>query len=253
MDRRLRFRKSSNFIVYYGKDNVQELCKYNVAIVEPLGQNAANVKVMKDSGVLVIAYISVIEIQAYSEFYKLLKEEDFLDVNGVKLRNDVFNSALVDLRSPRWNSILIHHIGSLLYNYGYDGIFLDTIGDIEFPSIPAEYQNLLLNAAVNFIRNIRESFEDIVIIQNNGLQKLCTLTGTLIDGVCFENPPVDIKGSKQWVKSITRELVYFKDSLNAKILILTDALGKDNDYKEKIEELAKENNFLLYQAPYRYL
>jgi hypothetical protein len=253
MDRRLRFRKSSNFIVYYGKDNVQELCKYNVAIVEPLGQNADNVKAMKAAGVLVIAYISVIEIQAYSEFYKLLKEEDFLSVNGVRLRNDVFGSQLVDLRSPRWNSILIHHIGSLLYNYSYDGIFLDTIGDIEFPSIPEEYQNLLLNAAVNFIKAIRENFEDVVIIQNNGFEKLCSLTGPLIDGVCFENPPVNIERSKKWVESITRELVYFKDTFNAQVLILTDSLGKDNDHQEKVEELARGNDFLLYHAPYSYL
>jgi endo-alpha-1,4-polygalactosaminidase (GH114 family) len=253
MGRRVVFKGSSSFMVYYGKDNVEELSKHDVAIVEPLGQSQENIEAIKEKGTLVIAYISVMEIQNCSEVFNLLKKEDFLIVKEEKLKNKDFDTYLIDLRSSRWRSILLHSIGNLIYNHNYDGIFLDTIGDLEFEIIPQELQNSLLSSAVSFIKDIRDTFEDIVIIQNNGLEKLCSLTGALVDGICWENPPVNNKASKLWVESVTNELRFLMKTTEVNILLLTDKEDKTAVKEQSVKHLAEENGFLFYSAPKMYL
>lgn len=200
------FKNITNYALYYGTGKTEVMSVYDAAIVEPRGQNKEGIKAMQQSGTLAIAYISVMEISETDSDYLLLKDEDFLKINGCPLINENYNTHLVDLRSRRWVSILMHNIGNLILNYNYDGVFLDTIGDIEHFAIPDLLQNQLCMEAVKVIGKIRELYGDIVIIQNNGLNYLLDYSWKLIDGVCWENPRFPDKNAAEWTKTVIDKL-----------------------------------------------
>jgi polysaccharide biosynthesis protein PelA len=198
------------------------------------------------------------EVHEAIPFYKLISEEDYLVINGEKICNNEYKTNLVDLRSKRWTRLLIHYIGNLIQNHNYDGIFLDTIGDIEFNSIPSVHQDLLLGSAINMIRQIKDLFKDCIIIQNNGLDKVFTGTAKLIDGLCWENPPLDKKHCRTWTNTTINQLEYLNNKEDIKIFMLLEEIDasadpRTNKVYSEAERIAKDNNFILYSAPNRYI
>lgn len=237
--------KANNFVLYYGHGKVEELSRYDIAIVEPAGQSTEGIKRMQDSDTLVLAYISVIEIAEYAADFRLLEAKDFLHANNTILRNGQYGTYLIDLRSYRWQRLLLQKINNL-FSAGYDGLFLDTIGDIEDPMIPSTTKDELIIAAINFLKEIKGRYSDHILIQNNGLEKLCLYTASMLDGICWENPPVDRRDNKNWVKEINSRLQKLQKDLNTKVFILFEENMKIDAVKE--EKQAKERGFLFYQA-----
>ena len=251
LSKRRNFRKIKNFSLFYGNGNNENLSKYDLTIVEPLGQDNISIKEMQDKETLVVAYVSVVEISESFPHYKFLKDEDFLKIDNKRVMNKEFDTYLINLNSKRWISILMHHIGNLILNNNYDGIFLDTIGDVEFSVFDEELQKSLIYGAVELITKIRELYDDIIIIQNNGLNKLIESTVKLIDGVCWENPRLwDIKNS-DWIKHITDKLSTLRDKEAIMVLLLyqkkifTDKEFAEINYAEKI---VKQKKFLIYMT-----
>lgn len=251
MTPREKFKKAADFTVYYGFGKEAELSHYDVAIVEPQGQNHQSIKKLKEKNTLVIAYISVVEIHKNASLYKLLREEDFLKINNEYIKNEQYDTYLVDIRSKRWNSLLIHQIGNLILHHQYDGIFLDTISDIEYESIPIQTQYHLINAAVHLLENIRNVFEDIIIIQNNGLDKLISHTSKYIDGVCWENPPFNQHSNDQWIDITINNLRYISEMEDIKVLLLLEEKSLESNQRNSIQaagETAQKHSFLIYQT-----
>lgn len=250
MSKRNDFKNIKNFSLYYGIGNSEELSKYDLTIVEPLGQNEISVKKIQAKGTLVIAYVSVVEIFEAFPNYKFLRDEDFLKIDNKRVSNEEFNTYLINLKSKRWISILMHHIGNLILNDNYDGIFLDTIADVEFPMFDEELQGSLICGAVELITKIRELYEDIIIIQNNGVSKLIESTFEIIDGVCWENPRLWDINNSNWIEYITGKLsTLCKNEM--KVLLLYEEKGFIAQEFNKIkfaEKIAKINNFLIYRT-----
>lgn len=248
-----KFKTCTDFIVYYGTGNEQILSNFQISIVEPKGQDEDSIERIKASGTLLIAYVSVMEIHSDSREFALLSDDDFLKLNGEKEMNKDYGTYLIDLESIRWQSMLIHHIGNLIYHQNYDGVFLDTIGDVEFGVIPQHKQNMLINASLRLIKEIKDIFEDIIVIQNNGLEKLCSITADVIDGICWENPPLLLEESRGWVDAVSRELFYLKENKRLQVMVLVEGQEDNEDYLIAAEELCKEKGFLFYKATYRYI
>jgi polysaccharide biosynthesis protein PelA len=253
-----KLKKVNTYAVCYGAGREKDLIKFDMVIVEPGFYDETAISRLQDAGVIVIAYVSVIEMHKSHTLRSLLKEEDYLVIEGKRIFNEEYKTDLIDLRSKRWKSILVHQIGNLILNYKYDGIFLDTIGDIEFDTIPPHHQDLLISSAVNFIREIRSLFKDCIIIQNNGLEKVFTATSDFIDGLCWENPPLDKEECRKWVSATVKQLTYLHQNRDVKILVLLEehennAVTKDEVLHLEAEKLSITNNFILYKAPYRYV
>ncbi|MCB2292361.1 endo alpha-1,4 polygalactosaminidase [Clostridium algoriphilum] len=250
ISKRHDFKNIKNFSLFYGIGNSEELSKYDLTIVEPLGQNEISVKEMQAKGTLVIAYVSVVEIIEAFPHYKFLREEDFLKIDNNRVMNKEFNTYLINLKSERWISILMHHIGNLILNSNYDGIFLDTMGDVEFSVFNEQQQESLICGAVDFITKIREQYEDIIIIQNNGFNKLIESTFNFIDGVCWENPRLWDINNSDWIKYITGKLTNLSKE-QMKVLLLYEENSFTSQEFAKInlaEKIAKINNFLIYKT-----
>lgn len=261
LSKRDRFHRARNYVLYYGHEKTEQMQGFDIAIVEPSGQSPDAVRKLQDTGTLVIAYLSVMEAYSWMPELKLLNEHDFLQNNGQALINPTFNTYIMDLHSERWTSMLIHNTGRLLIQYGYDGLFLDTIGDLESPEIPLSLQNTQLSAAIQFLGRLRKDFSSSILIQNNGLERLCMYSAGLIDGICWENPPFEKMECAGWTKSVLGRL----DSITQKnrlrtMLLFEEPAGSQSmvgvkqttSVIQQALDVARNINGLLYFAPQGY-
>ena len=236
MDRRRQFQEAKNFIIYYGHGEEQKLSKYDIVIIESKGHSSDGLKIIKAKNNLAIAYISVIEIIPSDYRYSYLKAEDFLYCDGKVEINNIYGNNLVDIRSKRWQDMLMHECGRLIDGLGYDGVFLDTIGNVENHKIIKEYGNALLNESVLFVERLRSRYPEHIIIQNNAIEKLIQVTYGTIDGICWENPPVDIKRSRLWMNEIISRLNKLKEIDKLKVLVVLESSNQDDVRKLKYFE-----------------
>lgn len=245
----------NSFAVYYGRNNVEKLSNSDLVIVEPLGQSESNIKHLKKKGSIVIGYISLLEIPKYLPEYKYLREEDFLKIDGERVVNEEFDNYLVDLRSKRWKAMVIQKIGNLILNKDYDGVFFDTIGDIEFDIIPDGIKDSLISAFVDLLLEIRELFRDCIIIQNNGIVELIKYTGALIDGVVWENPNLDAFDSVDLKSEIIEYINLLRRTYNMEVFFLFDKghVSKNGKSYGVIDSACREGDLLIYVAGKDYL
>lgn len=256
----LNLKDIKNYTVYYGYDNFEELSNYDLVIIEPKGQSENNIKYMKINNTLVIGYISVLEIAKDCLEIRYLKNEDFLNINGERLVNDDYNNYIIDLRSKRWRNILIQKIGDLLLNKDFDGIFLDTISDIEFQEIPRELKDSLISAYINLLSDIKELFQECIIIQNNGILELVRYCGFLVDAIVWENPYIDDshKNNLHYLNVRESTLAYIKllkSQFHIELFILMnkDYTLNNRELYEMMKNICNEANLLIYEAENNYL
>jgi polysaccharide biosynthesis protein PelA len=243
-----------NYALYYGVGNENELAEFDLVIVEPLGQSRSNLRKMHQSRTMVIAYVSVMEIHPYHACFGMLQDDDFLNVNGQRLKNEAYGTYLLDLRSTRWLGLLNHHIGKLLLHDAYDGIFLDTIGNVEMNQLSIGVQHIQEQAAISFIKQTRNVFPEAIIIQNNGLESLYLQVAPWIDAICWENPPFENNSAKKWMDMIITRLDKLKKEKGIQIMLLLEQSDIEENNKTSLaKKLAFTYGFLVYVAPFQYV
>lgn len=250
-----KLKNARNFTVFYGINMERELSMFDIIIVEPAGQASSTVRKLKESGKLVLAYLSAVEVSESSEEFKQLKREDFIRVKEKILVNASYGTYMADLRSKRWRNILFHSAGRLIKLDDYDGLFIDTIGNVELPQIPDNVQNELYQAAQSLLLQFKSIDEERVILQNNGLNTLCMLTAGIIDGICWENPDFISKRNMDWSRKILSRLQFFKKVGNIQVFLITedDETGNPSGNHQRAYAAALKNDFLYYRAPYQYI
>lgn len=249
--RRGFYQKAHSYIVYYGTGNVHKLAHYDIAIIEPSAYSAQEVKVLKAANTLVLGYVSIMELGDFHKMYGQLKDEDFLRIKGEKFYKPEFQTYVLDLKSKHWQGLLSHHVGRLLLHEGYDGIFMDTIGDVEAPNFPPVESDLQIVQAVHMLRRYRSLFPDHVFVQNNGLERLCLQTAKYLDGICWENPPFTLKQSAAWCQSVLDQIIELKMKFGVRALFLNEADEIINKPAARVmaQSLADKHGFLYYEAP----
>jgi len=246
----MQFLKARNFTIYYGSGNEEKIAKYDVAIIEAKGHLPEQVRIIQAGKCLCIGYMSIIEVNPSDYRFRYLKEEDFIKCNGKPEINTTYGNYLVDIRSKRWQDILMHEAGRLIEGFGYDGIFLDTIGNVENPNVVKEYGSLLIDESVLFLEKLRSRYPNHIIIQNNAVEKLIQFTSGIVDGICWENPPISQKSSRLWFDEIIYRLNKVKDGDKLKILVV---LESDNPDDARKLHLFDELGYLTYLSPVNYL
>lgn len=254
MKRKQLWQLANNYALYYGAGQSERLSGYDVAVVEPAGQTADGLRQLRQAGTLVFAYVSIVEIASYHAQFGLLRESDFLRLDGKPLTNETFGTYMLDLMSERWRGLLHHHIGRLLLGDGYDGLFLDTIGNVEMHALPHALRERQLSAAADLVHHLKRWFPEHLLIQNNGLERLCLHTADAIDGICWENPPFHRPESTEWVDAITARLQEMAERKGLKVFLLLEEGQAEWEKREKAARaLSERHRFLLYRAPVNYV
>lgn len=252
MDRLQRFSEIKNYGLYYDRDYLKELSEFDLVIIEPLAHPKESIEFLKKNNTLVIGYISILEIDASSETLLLLKEEDYLTIDSERKMNSEYNNYIMDLRSKRWKSLLINKIGDLIANKHYDGIFLDTIADIEHFNFDSDLRKVLIAEYVKLLMELRKYFPDHIFIQNNGAGQIIESSAKLINGLMLENQDVSQKNTE-----LNLKLTGLKEKNGIEIFILSEEGKRGKRSKRsnfnRLIETSKENDFLLYVAPHNYI
>jgi endo-alpha-1,4-polygalactosaminidase (GH114 family) len=229
-----------NYVLYYGVGKEEKLSDYELAIVESLGQTEQSIRSLKEHQTTVLAYVSFLEVHAMSYGYERLGAEDYLSWDGTLIENHSFQTKLVSLQSKRWQSILLDFLQDLIEQQRYDGIFIDTLADIEYFDLPEELRNSLLNGAAALLKMIRERYPNIIIIQNNGFEYLYRCTASYLDGICIENPRVISR-------SFVDKLCFLKKVYGLEVLLLTNRQPGARQVNQLLK-VAKQYGFPIYHA-----
>lgn len=249
-----RLSKVKNFAVYYGLNMLEQLSCFDLVIVEPSAYDQNLIESLKKNGTIVLAYLSVMEIHPDFPEFNLLNSNDFVSINGDFLINKPFGTYIININSGTWNRILMHKAGKFLIGNTFDGLFLDTLGDLEFDCYTDIVLNSLLAGAVNFLSILRSNYSNSIIVQNNGLDRLLPLSSDFIDGICWENPPVGMQKNK-FIKPFIQRLQFIQKTKNIKVFITSED-NKDNTSAcniNLIKKMSNDNEFLFYHAPHLYL
>ncbi|MGE5542075.1 MAG: hypothetical protein ACM3WT_03480 [Bacillota bacterium] len=182
---RVNFRAARDYVVYYGCGRVNEIASFDVAILESSAHAAGEVADIIRRGCLPISYLSIIESGEHLPYHSLADAEDFLWVGGSRVMVPEFNTWVMDVRRPHWRDILLSAADDMLRK-GFVGLFLDTVGWAEDPSLPRSLSFDLTESAQRLIKGLRTAHPEAVLIQNLGLRRLIQYTAPLLDGVCWE-------------------------------------------------------------------
>lgn len=257
MNRRQKFERAKDFAVFYGCGNTEDLSRFDIAIVEPAGQEADGIRQMQETGTLVIAYLSVMEVPPWLPETKNLRKEDFLHSRGEIVVNKTYGNFMADLDSPRWRTILLEKAADFLRRKGFDGLFLDTIANVEFNTFENKIRNRLLLAAADLVAEFKRIFPEYLFIQNNGIERVLPLTAANIDGLTWENPFDENTGNCSWLFDTVNNLNQISEQHGIKRLIIFEENRAGNIYSTKvfshIKDLIDRNKILLYYAPKDYI
>lgn len=245
-----KFRSIKDYIVYYGSGREAELSKYSMAVVEPLGHNQDEIWKLKKHGTITAAYLSVVEIHPSSPEFKLVRQEDILSFKGSPVVNSDYETFLMDMSSERWRNILMQRALQLCLKYNYDGLFLDTLGDVETGFVPHELRRMQLIMIVDFVKGLRKLLPDRIIIQNNGMDEIFLYTSDYIDGICWENPQLFVDNAV-YLGEMVEKLKLMKVQKRVQPMFLASHI-KMQEHIEYIQKIAADYEFLFYEAPFGY-
>lgn len=249
-----RFAAVRNYAVFYGTGHTRELASYDMVIVEPAGQSEQTLTQLREAGTLVLAYVSITEIPEYDPLYSLLKPQDFLSVNGKPIENADFNNRVANLNSQNWINLLLHRMGRYLRNQKYDGLFFDTISNVEWPILPAGIRAEQQAAVVALLQRLRKLYPGHIMVQNNGLESLCMDTATYLDGLCWENPDFVKPETYKWHERVRRNLHQLKTRHgHLQIMLLMEKGSTSEPAYEEAYYWAKREKYWIYLSPYQYL
>lgn len=232
------FFKIRNFTVYYGFGQMEKLKGFDAVILEPKGHKKEEITALKQAGAFVLAYYSVVELPYYHENFESLKT-DVLQMNGKPVINKSFDTYYMNLKGVVWKTYLQDHAHSLLQDQGYDGLFLDTAGDLEDPVLNDDVITEQIRAYMEMLQSIRERFPQCILVQNNGIEHVAVFSKKYLNGICWENPSFDQR-DKHWSKMILQKLKVYNKENHMKVLLLSDG-GTD---EKRMMKTAKRNKML---------
>lgn len=252
--RKDRLLLAKDFGLFYGHGKVKELSRFDVAIIDPKGLSAQDIIFLKNQDTLVIAYLSIMEVHPSEAIFSQLKDDDFLKIHHQRVINKPFGTYLVNLNSKTWMSYLLEEMEQRMIGHEVDGIFLDTVGDLDMMSIPPALREQQLNALTNLLYIYRLKYPHHLLIQNNGLETVCHHTISYIDGILWENPPLALQESQAWVKRMLDQFdALQKDNAIQVFLLFEETLVQNKDVMPMVKKLAKDKGYLYYKAPEKYL
>lgn len=198
-----------SFVIYYGKlkdDIIYKLSKYETVILEPRNAKRNQIIKLKELGCKVLGYTSVIEQNENSIDFKSLKNDWFYKVNGRKLRNDRWQSWYMDIRNRGYQNFLMEQIFFHIVNKELDGVFLDTVGDIDDLNWKEKDKREMREAYRDFLKRIKTNYKDLKIVQNWGFQTAKEYSYEYLDGIMWEGFTFDILEKDEWSKNRFKEI-----------------------------------------------
>lgn len=187
-----RLDRVRNYVLYYGgvgDDEMRELAKYDLIIIDPqaMGSGAAEkIARLKKGGSLAIGYLSCMEVAEWHRYKDRVPAEWRIKIKDKEWMPWGKNHA-IDLNNPQWRKLLIELVKTEVVNYGCDGVFMDTLADIEHPDLPDTLQRQQLAGLEAFLKELRSAYPSLILFSNWTIQSTLPVTAKYVDVICWEN------------------------------------------------------------------
>jgi len=171
----------NTWVCYYGNTlGPERYAPFDMAVLDGLNPPPL---IRSDGKPMYLGYVSIGEVHGSGPYWELARGRRFLAGE-----NKAWNSWIVDIRDPQWQSILLNEILPAVAAKGFDGFFLDTIDSALHLAEGKEGEKFagVEQAAVALIGKMRKRYPDKRIAVNRGLRILPVLARN-IDFVIIEN------------------------------------------------------------------
>lgn len=151
-----------SFAIYYGSaEKAEAFSVFDLIVLE--SSYSKIVDDLKKEKKIVLAYLSVGEVNSSREYFAKVKEKGLLLENNPNWPE----AFLVDIRNPEWGCYLIETLLPAILDKGFDGIFIDTLDSPmeKERTNPGKYKGMR-NSAVSFIEKARHDYPDMKIMLN---------------------------------------------------------------------------------------
>ena len=172
---RARIGGIENYVVYYGAGRLDDLARFDLAIIDPSTLTPDEVRELEARGTLVVGYLSVGEIEPSDPWLA----DGTVPRSWILGRNKNWGSLFVDANQQGWRDLMVQQAGQLL-DHGFQGVFLDTV-DTAIDVAPETEPGM-----IQLIEDLRRAYPDALLVQNRGFDVAEQVAGS-IDAVMFED------------------------------------------------------------------
>lgn len=241
--------RARSFAIYYGYGPVAGLEHFDLAVLEPKGWRQADLLRLKQSHVRVLAYVSGLEAESSVAHEAGLTLKDFISLARSPWRKEPYHNLVVNPESVRWRRHLERTVTHWLKE-GYDGIFLDTLGDVEDPAVSSEGA-WLIPATADLVAAFRTWIGDRWLVMNNGVGLLAPLVHPHLDGIAWELAAEELSLKSPWAQMVLDVLgTAATQSGVIRLMITTITPGPRHDETlRQFQDLVRRLGFLGYAAP----
>lgn len=222
----------------------EEMKAVDLIVIEPILMQEKYITAAQDNGTLVYGYINAMEADKWNQaLYSQFTESDFYkDNQGNKMYFEEWDSHLMDMSSEHYQDILLEEIKAQIIDKKLDGVFLDTVGNIDsyLSGHEQQEQNKALTA---FVKKIKKEDSNISIAQNWGFDTLAKYTAPYVDFIMWEDFSYTVVGEDEWALEKMEQLKEIRNQYHTQIVTIA---FKD---KEKSKQLAKKNGFKFLYHP----
>jgi hypothetical protein len=246
--------KGRSYAVYYGYGPMAGLELFDIAVLEPKGWTTPALRALQAQSVTALAYVSVLEMPPWQQAQLALPTADVVTVNGRPWVKEPYGNTVIRPDSRTWRRYLTQELENL-YRAGWDGLFLDTLGDVEDEAL-VEQAGALVPATADLVRMIRSHFPDRAIVVNNGFWRVVPLIVDYIDGVCWEGPLTPDVLGQPWAQAVLEFLGRLAQERGWTNFMLTQIGGvslKAAQMLLRFGDDADRYGFLAYAAPGNYV
>ncbi|MGB9152663.1 MAG: endo alpha-1,4 polygalactosaminidase [Alphaproteobacteria bacterium] len=240
------------YAVYYAdKIPVERFKPYHFLVLD--GQHHPSLQPLKEDGKLVIAYISLGEVDMTSPSYATLQSHGLI----LKENKNWKGSFFVDIRNPLWPKIVIEDLIPQLLRQGFDGVFLDTLDNpSELEEENPKLYHGMTDAAAHLVEAIRLNYPQIKIMMNRGyalLPKVAASTDMVLAESLYYDYNFDTKTyGKVSAQDYAEQLKALKDAqrINPQLKIYSLDYAQPTDTKTiaDIYKTERANGFTPYVA-----
>ncbi|MBR1836746.1 MAG: endo alpha-1,4 polygalactosaminidase, partial [Kiritimatiellae bacterium] len=217
-----RFAEGKSWCLYYGgprEDALAALRTYDIVIVDPaaLGGEAKKfIASLKKAGCVVGGYLSMFEVASWHRYRPRIPREWYIVKDDGSpwspwAGHDVGWDAnlAASLAEPGWRAMLLDLVQSEVLDYGCEGVFMDTLEDLDFQTMPASQRDAQVEGLRKLMADIDARYPDAFFIGNRTLERALDAVADHADALCwedfepkhFENP-----GTRSWMEGIAKRV-----------------------------------------------
>ncbi|MCP2035271.1 endo-alpha-1,4-polygalactosaminidase (GH114 family) [Planomicrobium sp. HSC-17F08] len=227
-----------SFHIFYGRptqDKLEELAQQDAAIIEPTAFTKKQIAFLQNEDVLLFGYVSLIQLENWNdELKKNIVPSDYWMQEGERLYISDWDTYVMDISEKHYRDVLMHKIRTEINEKQMDGIFLDTVDDLDyyFRDDPVT-QKAMRTGYKQLLEEIKTAYPDLLIIQNRGFESYKAVSREKVDGILWEGFNKQELNKNHWAQNWRN--YWKKEQLAGQVRVFTVVSDKESLQQSRID------------------